>query len=554
MSLGVLILVMRQLREPENVARVAQVLAGDESPNSDGGQAASEPAPPKLGSDAFRSVQSDAPDDPRRAIEAEPIASLDAQKLDELLSLADWTPERFAKFNDGEPLSDAENAELIQLLWRVRTFDTAILGQVDDQKDLRPGTLFKLRGKARNIERHELAADDATRFEMPAYYTCDVELDDGRGLAVVVAAAAPSRWEQLPKLDEPVSVSALYVKQLPAKLNGQGIELPAYLVVAKRIAWHPQTAREPVVSLGMSILGSLGMDVGLLDQVRSHGRLRTRDAAEAARFNDQREAFYQMLNAAGKIGANQLIRFANSNLETIRGEWEREMTEARDANRRALAREVVERAKAGRYSVAPLFNDAARQIGQLIVVDGAARRVVRVDIGSGGGGGAPSDVARRFNIDHYYEMQVFSDDSQNYPLVFCVRELPAGLPVGDDLHVPVRIAGFFFKDWLYATRGTRDLDSGALDPRNGKQQHAPLLVGRAPVLLKFEEGRGTAQLVGGGLFLLALGVIWAAAWWFSRGDRRFAERRREAALSLPTGESLNDLNLPAADEPIKDEG
>lgn len=227
------------------------------------------------------------------------------------------------------------------------------------------------------------------------------------------------------------------------------------------------------------------------------------------------------------------------------------MKETRDANRRALAHEVIDRAKAGRYSVAPLFNDAARQIGQLIVVDCAARRVVRVDLSSGGDGGAPSDVARRFGIDHYYEMQVFTDDSQNYPLVFCVRELPPGLPTGDDLHVPVRVAGFFFKDWLYTTRGTRDMDTGELDPRNGKQQHAPLLIGRAPILLQVEdEGRGAAQLVGGGLFLLALGGIWGAAWWLSRSDRRFAERRRKAANALPPGQSLDDLNLPPADEPI----
>jgi hypothetical protein len=335
-------------------------------------------------------------------------------------------------------------------------------------------------------------------------------------------------------------VSGIFVKALPADGDGAPPGKPAILLVAKRVAWHPTTPREPVVSLGMSILGSLGMDIGMLDQVQSHGRLRTDDTA----------AFYQMLSAAGKIGANQLIRFANSNLETIRGEWMREMKESRDANRRALAREVVVRANAGQYSVAPLFNDAAGQIGRLMVVDGAARRVVRVNVGRTGDNGAPSNVARRFGIDHYYEMQVFTDDSQNYPLVFCVRELPAGLPIGDDLHVPVRVAGFFFKDWLYTTRGTRDQDTGELLPGEGKQQYAPLLIGRAPVLLKVEDERGTAQLVGGGLFLLALGGIWAAAWWFSRGDRRYAERRRVAAFSLPPGESLNDLHVPVVGEPI----
>ena len=79
------------------------------------------------------------------------------------------------------------------------------------------GEMFHLKGKAKNFERHELSAEDATRFEMPAYYTCDVELEDKRSWAVVVTAAAPSRWEQFAKLDEPVSLSGLYVKQLPAE-------------------------------------------------------------------------------------------------------------------------------------------------------------------------------------------------------------------------------------------------------------------------------------------------------------------------------------------------
>jgi hypothetical protein len=550
MSLGVVMLVMRSLREPENAARVAHAFAGDAPPEKDETPAPSIPTSLTVGSDTFQSAR---PENDNRAIQSESLVSQAAPTLAELLPLAGWTPERFAKFADGEPLSDAERDELIQLLWRVRAFDTALFEPSISEPKLSPGNLLHVKGRARNFARHPLAPEEASRFEMPAYYTSDVELEDERGWAVVVSAAAPSRWEKLLSLDEPVSLSGLYVKQMPENVPEQGAPRQVYLVVAKRIAWHPDTPREPIVSLGMSILGSLGMDVGLLDQVRAHGPLNATNAADAPRFNDEREAFFQMLDAAGQIGANQLIRLANSNLDTIRGRWEREMKEARDANRRALAREVIERAKAGLYSVAPLFNDAARQIGQLITVDGTARRVVRVDVGSRADG-VRSDTAQRFGIDSYYEMHVFTDDSQNYPLVFCVRDLPAGLSTGDDLHMPVRVAGFFFKDWRYTTRGTRALETGELLPGEGKQQHAPLLIGRAPVLLKLEEGRGTAQLVGGGLFLLALGGIWAAAWWLSRGDRRFAERRRAAATSLPPGLSLNDLDVPPADEPERDQG
>ncbi len=344
MSLGLVVFVMRQVSEPENVARVAQVFSGGETPEGDEGKVPAA-SPPPIGSDSFQAVSSVAPDSAIRPIKSEAIASPEAQKLDELLSLAGWTPDRFAEFADGEALTDGERDELIQLLWRVQTFDNSYLVDTAREPIMLRGKVYPVSGKAKNFERHALSAEDATRFEMPAYYTCDVGSEDGRVLAKVVTAAVPRRWEQIAKLDEPVRLSGLYIKKLPDVNDEPGIKNQVELFVAKRIAWHPDTPREPVVSLGMSILGSLGMDVGLLDQVRSHGRLRTSDAAEAVRFNDQREAFYQMLDAAGRIGANQLIRFADGNLETIRGKWERELKEARDANRRALASEVIERAR-----------------------------------------------------------------------------------------------------------------------------------------------------------------------------------------------------------------
>ena len=66
-----------------------------------------------------------------------------------------------------------------------------------------------------------------------------------------------------------------------------------------------------------------------------------------------------------------------------------------------------------------------------------------------------------------------------------------------------------------------------------------------------ERGRSELpQLVAGGLFLLALAGIWATAWWLGRGDRRFAQRRREAAHSLPPGQSLDSLKLAPMGEPM----
>jgi hypothetical protein len=332
--------------------------------------------------------------------------------------------------------------------------------------------------------------------------------------------------------NEPVTANALLLKR-PSN------DSPADAVwLAKEVAWHPTEAKEPFVSFGESLLGRLGMDVGLLDNIRSRGRIRSAE----------REAFYQMLDAAGRIGAERLNRFAEGNLPAVGEAWQRELATATDESRRRLAKEIADRADEGRYSVAPLFNDPDSQIGQLIVVDGAARRVVRVDVGSRPEADGPSDIARRFDIDHYYEMEVFTDDSQNYPLVFCVRELPAGFPTGGSIHIPIRVAGFFFKDWLYHTRG-----SGQGDAAGGRGQYAPLLIGRAPLVLAIEHGgKDTSQLVFGVLFVAALGGIWAVAAWFARGDRRFRESVLAERFSLPPGQSLNEINLSPVDEPMKD--
>jgi hypothetical protein len=369
-----------------------------------------------------------------------------------------------------------------------------------------------------------LSVDDAARLEMPAYYTCQMELRNG-GVATIMAPQVPKAWQQMQfaGVSQPASAAGLFLKRVS---NTDGETLP--LFVAKRIAWHPTAVDEPHVSFGQSVLGTLGMDVGLLDDIRTRGPIRA----------EEREAFYRLLDAVGRIGANQLIRFASGNLVNIRNRWQRELEVGQDDARRALAQEVVRRAKLELYSVAPLFNDPERHIGELVVLEGVARRVVRVDVATRPNADGPSDVARRFGIKHYYEMEVFTDDSQNYPVVFCVRELPAGFPIEDKLHVPVRVAGFFFKDWLYTTRGEAS-------------QYAPLLVGRGAVVLDVQQG-GTQwpRAVAGGLFLLALAGVWAAAWWFARSDRKFAARTPAAGFSLPKGQSLNELNVVATNQPM----
>ena len=274
-----------------------------------------------------------------------------------------------------------------------------------------------------------------------------------------------------------------------------------------------------------------------------------------------------MLDAAGRIGANQLTRIAIQDLDAIRQHWTKEeerLTTAlkndaagakpSDRANLRMAHEVRTRAEMSLYSVAPLFNDPQNQVGELVTLDGNVRRVTRIDV-SKSPDGDQSDVARRFGIDHYYELDLFTDDSQNNPVVFVVRELPAGLSVGDHLDVPVRVAGFFFKSWGFQSRrATLPAPDGA-PPAANLRQFAPLLVGRSPILLHFEEPTEAQSfgLIAAGLFVLLLGAVWAAGWWLARDDRRFVQSTLAKQFSLADGESLNDLNFDLSDPPRENE-
>jgi hypothetical protein len=492
------------------------------------------------------------------AVSAPSAPSADSGTFQDILSITGWTADRLAKLDDGQRLSREQREEALSLLHRLRRIDSGSLDewshelppneQLEDPENLR-GQLYRLRGRVTNVIRHELPSTDAERLEMPAYFECEMTLDKPARAIRILTTRVPNAWLAAGRLAEPSTAIGLYLKRV------RNIDPPADIWLSKEIAWHPSKQFDPPAAppkdelyysggiqlqFGKAALGSLGMDVGLLDLIQSHGRIRA----------EEREAFYQLLDAVDHADEQRLIQHARQNLRLVRRDAEYQLPTATTAEQKVLLKEVMRRAQAGSYSVAPLFNDADRQVGRLFVFDGVARRVARVEVGMTSEG-KPSDVHRRFGIDHYYEIEIFTDDSQNYPLVFCVRELPAGFPTGGDINVPVRIAGFFFKDWLYRARGSAQVESGTMEPGE-RPQYAPLLIGKAPIVLAAGHGGNErASYVVGALFLLALGAIVAAAAWFARDERLFRQRTPAANFLLPPGQSLNELNLPVPEEPMK---
>ncbi len=472
----------------------------------------------------------------------------------ELLALAGWDAERLDQFEDDAPLNESERQSLLQLLYRLRSFDTRSLArmahsdrslrEVLSEPESQRGTLFALQGKVRHIERHNLSEEEAARLEMPAYFECQMVVesaDEPAKVMTLVTATVPRVWESLEKLDEPVRAVGLLVKRLtppdsePKNLETQHESEAIFL--CKRIAWYPAAVRPPLVPYDHVVLGSLGTDVSLLDGIQNRKKI----------LPTEREAFYQLLHAVRQVGANQLIRFAEGNFEVVRATWDAKKQALPETTARALlAKQVLQQMSTGRYSVAPLFNDADGQIGRLVSVDGTLRRAVRIEVGTSPDG-QPSDVWKRFGIGHYFELEIFTDDSQNYPLIFCVRQLPAGLSAGESMHEPVRVAGFFFKSWLFHSR------QAAKTGGSMRALHVPLLIGPGPVRLLTDQGGASwyGGLLGGGLFVLAMLGIWAIAWWFAHADRQWKQRIREAEDAQPDGQSLNDLDLHLSDQGLE---
>ena len=456
----------------------------------------------------------------------------EAKSFQEVMAVVEWTPQRFGQFKDDEPLGPSAEAELARLLLRLQAIPTAKLsawaqgGSDFESLAAAPtdhrGELFHLTGKVVGVSEQRLEVAAAAALEQPNWNVCEIRLDRGETVEVI-SRTIPEAWSKLSPLDEPVVCDAVFVRRTET-----GDDRGRLQFVAPHIAWYPTQPDPPTVNFGMATLGSLGVDMAKWPSMKRAGSLTGEDFT----------AFYQTLAAMRKIDAGRLIKLARSNLEGYAQPYRDELAKlddvtARATRRGAILREIVTTADEGRFSVWPLFLEASDQRGQLVVFTGVVRRAVRVDT-SIDRDGAASDALNRFGIDHYYELEMFTEDSQNKPLVFCVLELPAGFPTGDDLHESVRMAGFLFKIWSYRGRRPTDESPATSAAAHDAREAAPLLIGRGPLRIETSAANSSSWAKGvmGSLLALAIGSLWFAVWWFRRGDKHF-EKTTLAKLQSP---------------------
>jgi hypothetical protein len=400
---------------------------------------------------------------------------------------------------DDRPFHADEQETLLKILLRLPQFGRdriqAWCRESDDWSSVAAAIeenrldFFRLTGRVTRVERRKITQEAASRFGFSEYYRVRLRLAGGQSPMLVFTRNVPSAWLSREDLNEPAGTLGLLLKR-GASDGGS----PQLFFAAERIAWHPDRL-QPQAGIGPShvLLGELGMDVGLFDVIRETNRrgLTPEDTG----------AFYQMLAAV----------------------------------RRAAPADLYGQATVG-LDIEPLLTRPEDEQGRLIAVQGTARRVQKILVGD-------DAVRQRFGFDHYYQVDIFvplgdqevrlaSPDQATeeepvftnaYPVNVCVPELPAGLPVSDDLRQEVLVAGFFFKLWAYRTEYV-----SSFDPE--QRQIGPLLIATVPKLVSTRTTSNPLWgWIGGASFLAVLAALMVAGWFYRRSDRRFQQnvlRRR----------------------------
>ncbi len=407
---------------------------------------------------------------------SKPQVQASQAEFQSLLEMMEIGPRQLAELADGPPLDESQGEVVLRVLRRLDDLPPEDMqrwarpqkdvANVASQPDSGRGYFYRLSGNVISVETVKLSPQDARRLMFKQYHRARMVLDGHNRSVVILTRTVPRAWQEQKNLDTRATALGLFLR---LGENSSGQSEPVF--AAPRVAWFPPTP-----------LGELGMDVGLLDELRDRKKIGRRE----------RQCFYQMLAAVGRAEPGELLR---------------------------LAREELESEGKKSFSVVPLFNEPAKQRGRLVTLSGTARRAVKVLV-------KDADIVRRLGIRYYYEIYLYTPDSQDNPLVFCVRYLPAEMPVGSDPQYSQQITatGFFFKTWTFRPQ-MADMPDGESNTR----QLAPLLIGREPVWLEPSVSGGANPWIGvvtGGLFILVLLAIWLSVWRSARRDRQFRRTRR----------------------------
>jgi len=159
-----------------------------------------------------------------------------------------------------------------------------------------------------------------------------------------------------------------------------------------------------------------------------------------------------------------------------------------------------------------LMTDSEQFRGRPLSVEGVIRRIDRVTIGA-------REVEKGYPLEHYYVAWIFTESSGNSPYRLVAVGIPEDMPTGEDIEVPVKFTGYFFKREGY---------------RSEQGFHkAPVLIGKQirwhrPEVAteQLPQDSGLAPYAIGLAVLIAVGIS-LMIWRFNVSDKKFGHKHVE---------------------------
>lgn len=219
----------------------------------------------------------------------------------ELLELYGMAPSFFDYLEDGHDIDAVELETLLQMLSASQRFtdrqerewtlpDTSAEGMWNEPTEHR-GEMIRLRGRVTKITHIEPPPQVQTRFNLPKYYRCEMEIPTGQFFrrAIVYSHKVPNEWQQ--RTPPPGEWRSACVGYFLKKGDDQTL-----IFTAQRMAWYP-----------LGLLGDLEMDVSLFEEVKSRSS------------SLPRKCFYELMSTLKGTQASTLLRqtrvFPNSELD-----------------------------------------------------------------------------------------------------------------------------------------------------------------------------------------------------------------------------------------------
>lgn len=446
---------------------------------------------------------------------AEDPASLLAQPFEtarQMLKLLDISDSDWRSFRDGQDLILDDQEAAIKILFRLPQ-----IGSQDMARWSRPltsweplqrdpashrGEFFSLRGRATSVTRVNLSPQLVTLFGFDHYDVVEIQCTKPSGTVIALTRKTPAAWNGRAELDEPVELSAMFLKVAAPRAQG-----PTYLFAAPHLRWLPDRNNESLkIGPAQVWLADQGLDISVLETAAARNRLPL--------GGEERDGFYELLTIASRVTPS---------------EW---------------------KARAQDVPLVRMLQYPEQVQGQVVRCTGKLRKVTKVVV-------PDTDIQQLYGIHFYYQLDTLlpvggqaiefrtegaAGDTAGpvyrnvFPVTCCTLTIPDDWQAWVDapqVSQAVEFEGIFLKLWSYPNSLVTSID---VDQR----QFSPLLITGLPRRAAAIEAPETS----GGVWVLVallglLAVIWTGMSWLNRRDRVMRNRPRSGS---PTDEPPPDFN------------